>query len=226
MSSGQLRHTGHVANTRALKTDALEQVIDIYTAHTDLSITGSREEDFIIPNGNEAEKRFASFFKTVGKSIVDEGRRSRIIRINRRQLFDPLSFIEHQCFQIDEQDERSVILNEIDSSKIAFESMLNGETAISGEEHLKRLKQTGHIRLGASIFQTFWENQHLIPERWKGTLKDHKHIFFDGTILKNQCGRYVISMYWNRDEEWSWTCCRLGKECRKVKDVSAVLKVR
>ena len=180
MSSGQLRHTGRIAGIRVLKTDTLEQVIDIPTARADLDVIGSRERDFIVPNANEARERFTSFFKTVGKSIVDEGRRSRIIRINRKELFDLLRFIDHQCLKIDDQDERSVILNEIDTSKIALESMLHGETAISGEEHLKRLKQAGHIRLDARFFQTLWRNQHLIPERWKGTIKDHKHIFFDG----------------------------------------------
>jgi hypothetical protein len=225
MSSGQLRHAGHAADTRVVKTDRLEQTRDIATTPADLYAIGSRERDFIAPNSNEAGERFTSFFKTVGKSIVDEGRRTRVIRINRRQLFDPLRFMERRCFQIAEQDERSVILNEIDASKISLESMLHSEAAISGEEHLKRLKQAGYIRLGASIFQTLWENQHLIPEHWKGILMDRKHIFFDGTVLKNQCGRYVISMYWNKNEEWKWTCCQLDKGYRKDKDVSAVLKV-
>lgn len=103
--------------------------------------------------------------------------------------------------------------------------MLDGETTIDGEEHLKRLKQTGYIRLGASIFQALWEDHHLIPEYWKGTFKDRKHIYFDGTVLINQCGRYVISMYWNRDGGWKWTCCRLNKGLRKASDLSAVLRV-
>lgn len=225
MSSGQLRQMGRVAGIRALKTDTLEQVIDISAARADLDTIDSRARDFVIPDSNGAGDRFTSFFKAVGKSIVDEGRMSKIIKINRRQLFDPLRFMEPRCFQIAEQDERSVILNEIDASNISLESMLDGETGINGEEHLRRLKQAGYIRLGASIFQTFWENQRLIPEYWKGTIKDRKHIFFDGTVLKNQCGRYVISMYWNKDVEWKWTCCQLDKGCRKAKDVSAVLKV-
>jgi hypothetical protein len=225
MSSGQLRHAGHVADTRVVKTDRLEQTLDIPTTRADLNAIGSRERNIIIPNGNEAEERFACFFKTVGKSIVDEGRKSRIIRINRKELFETHRFIDHQCLQIDEQDERSTILNEIDTSKIVLESLLQGETSISREEHLKLLKQAGHIRLDARLFRTLWKNQELIPEYWKGTLKDHKHIFFDGTVLKNQCGRYVIGMYWNRNDEWSWTCCRLDKGRWKAKDVSAVLNV-
>jgi hypothetical protein len=225
MGPGQLRSIENVAIIRASKTDKLEPVIDIATARKDLDTIGGQPREFTAQNGKEAGEHFSSFFKTVGKSIIDEGRRSRVIRINRRQLFDPLRFIKHQCFKIDEQDERSVILSEIDTSKIALESMLHGETAISKEEHLKRLKHTGHIRLGASIFQALWENQHLIPERWKGKHEDHTHIYFDGTILKNQSGRYVISMYWNKHEEWSWTCCSFDKGHWKGGDVSAVLRV-
>ena len=74
------------------------------------------------------------------------------------------------------------------------------------------------------IFQTLWENQHLIPEHWKGTANDPKHIFFDGTILKNQYGRYVISMYWDKGKKWRWTYCRLDIGGWKAEDLSAVIK--
>ena len=132
--------------------------------------------------------------------------------------------MHHRGLEIEEQDERSVMLEEIDSATIALESMLQGEAVIRGEEHLKRLKQMGHIRLDAGVFQTLWENQHLIPEYWKGTANDPKHIFFDGTVLKNQYGRYVISMYWDVDQKWSWTYCRLDIGGWKAEDLSAVIK--
>ena len=130
----------------------------------------------------------------------------------------------HKGLETEEEDERSVMLEEIDPSVITLESMLLGETVIRGEEHLKRLKQIGHIRLDARIFQTLWENQDLIPEYWKGTTKDNKHIFFDGTVLKNQHGRYVICMYWDSDEKWRWTYCRLDLGGWIAEDLSAVLK--
>ena len=225
MNPGQLRRAGRVADIRVLETNTLEQALDTPTTRADLAIVGSREGDLVIQNGNEARERFACLFKIIGKSIVDEGRRSRVIRTNRKNLFETLRFINQQCLQIDEQDERSVILNEIDTSEIVLEPMLQGEPAISREEHFMRLKQAGHIRLDARIFRMLWENQRLIPECWKGTLKYHKHIFFDGTVLKNQYGRYVFTMYWDNDEGWNWTCCQLDKGRWKAKDVSAVLKV-
>ena len=175
-----------------LKEDKLEQALNILVENLDLDEIDPKELDLIIQNGYEAGEHFTNFLRTAGKLIVDR-RMSRTIKINRKKLFDPVQFMDHQGLEIEEQDERSIMLEEIDSSAIALESMLQGETVIRGEEHLKRLKQTGHIRLDARVFQTLWENQHLIPEHWKGTTDDPKHIFFDGTILKNQYGRYVIS---------------------------------
>ncbi len=71
--------------------------------------------------------------------------------------------MHHQGLEIEEQDKRAMVLEDIDSSAITLESMLRGETVITGEEHLRRLKRTGHTRLDAKVFQTLWENQHLIP---------------------------------------------------------------
>jgi hypothetical protein len=132
--------------------------------------------------------------------------------------------MDHQGLEIEEQDKQSILLEAIDSSDIALESMLQRETVISGEEHLRRLKKLGHTCFDAKVFQTLWENQHLIPEHWKGTAKDPKHIFFDGTVLRNQYGRYVISLYWDKCKKWRWTYCRLDIGGWKAEDLSAVIK--
>ena len=102
--------------------------------------------------------------------------------------------------------------------------MLAGETVIGGEEHLRRLKRMRYIRLDAKIFQTLWENQHFIPESWKGTFDNPRHIFFDGTVLKNRFGRFVITLYWDKDEKWKWTYCRLDIGGWNANDLSAVIK--
>ena len=86
--------------------------------------------DLIIQNGYEAGEHFTYFLKTTGKLIVDR-RKSRTIKINRKRLFNPVQFMDHQGLEIEEQDERSVVLEEIDSSTIALESMLQGETVIT-----------------------------------------------------------------------------------------------
>jgi hypothetical protein len=220
------------------KAGKVEQIIDILAATVDVDVLDIKELDLIIQHGNKVGEQFTSFLRNIGKLIidggldkdaherVDEAERSTIIRIDRAELFDPVQFIHHKGLEIEEQDERSIMLEEIDASAIVLESMLQGNTVISGNEHLKRLKQTGYIRLDARIFQTFWENQHAIPEHWKGTVDYANHIFFDGTILRNQNGRYVICMYWAEDKKWKWTYCRLDVGGWNAKDLSAVLEVR
>jgi hypothetical protein len=219
------------------KADKVEQIINILAATVDLDAVDLEELDLIIQHSNKVGEQFTSFLRTIEKSIIDDGldkdvnesieeaERPTIIRINRAELFDPVQFIHHKGLEIDEQDERSIMLEEIDPSAIALESMLQGNTIISGNEHLKRLKQTGYIRLDAKIFQTFWENQHLIPEHWKGTMNYANYIFFDGTVLRNQNGKYVICLYWADSKKWKWTYCRLDLGAWNVKDLSAILKM-
>ena len=223
MSAGTLSHIRCGSDTEVLKEDKLEQALNILMNNFDLDEIDPKELDLIIENGYEAGEHFTNFLKTTGKLIVNR-RASRTIRINRDTLFDPVQFMHHRGLEIEERDERSVMLEEIDTATIALVSMLQGETAIRGEEHLNRLKQAGHIRLDAKVFQTLWENQHIIPEYWQGATNDPKHIFFDGTILKNEYGRYVISMYWDVDQRWSWTYCRLDIGGWRAEDLSAVIK--
>jgi outer membrane protein assembly factor BamB len=81
-----------------------------------------------------------------------------------------------------------------------------GEKSIKGEDKLKRLKEkTNRIRLDAGIFKTLWENQILIPEKWKEqTNGNTTFIFFDGTVLRNSIGnRFVLCLCWD-DGEWLW----------------------
>ena len=112
----------------------------------------------------------------------------------------------------EEQDERSLNLTQLDLSKIQLVTFLrNGEEeCIRGEERLRRLEETGSVRLDAQIFQALWENKQFIPEDWKKKTGDCvTYIFFDGTTLRSQGGsRYVICLYWNNwgDGVWTWAC--------------------
>ena len=99
------------------------------------------------------------------------------------------------------------------------------ETSVKGEEKLRRLKEGGDIRLDAKIFQTLWENQALIPERWKEkTNGNTTFIYFDGTVLQNSRGnRYVLYLYWLADyEHWNWNVNWLDHDWN-VNNPSAVL---
>jgi hypothetical protein len=133
--------------------------------------------------------------------------------------------MQDRNLKIEEQDERSVMLENIDVSDIRLISTLSDETIISGEEHLKRLKKHQHVRLDAKVFQTMWENQDVIPVQWRMSNNSPNHIFFDGTVLKNKHGRYVICLYWDKDERWRWTYCRLDLGGWNANDLSAVLEI-
>jgi len=169
-----------------------------------------------------------------------------ILPINRDQPFDPAKFIGEEGWTIEEQDKRSLALRQLDLTKVRLEHMLReretdptggtireGETFIKGEEKLKRLKEAGHIRLDAKVFQTLWENQAFIPESWKGKVS----VYFDGTVLRTPADpvghrpvwgpfghRCVLCLSW-RAGQWHWAYVWL--ECEWCAEFfSAVLSHR
>ncbi len=165
----------------------------------------------IVDDPTEAGKQFTAFLKNGGKVIVDS---PRVISIDRSILFDPKTFIG-DGWSIEEQDERAIALTEIDLTEVMFDSTLEkGEKIIKGEDKLKRLKEkTNRIRLDAGIFKTLWENQILIPEKWKEkTNGNTTFIFFDGTVLRDSGGRrYVLYLCWDGGE-WDWNYYWLGRD--------------
>lgn len=127
-----------------------------------------------------------------------------------RNLFTPSKFVKIAYtseVRIDETDPRSVLLTQVDLTKVKLVSMLKeGETSLKGEERLSRLKESNLIRLDADIFFMLWENQHLIPEGWKKKIEGNRcYIFFDGSILitegKSRC---VLYMSFISSNEWVW----------------------
>lgn len=74
--------------------------------------------------------------------------------------FDPVAFIGKNWSLVpEEHDARNDALTEVDFSRVLFETCLkDGETSITGEEKLKRLKANGNIRLNANIFLGLWED--------------------------------------------------------------------
>lgn len=127
-----------------------------------------------------------------------------IITIDRSQPFNPGLFIG-SGWMIEEENQESLALSEVDLSQVLFESMLNrNEWSITGEEKIRRLKKANHVFLDAKIFQTLWENQQLIPESWK----EKGHIFFDGTIFRYlgaSGNRGVLELEFH-DREWHKSC--------------------
>ena len=173
------------------------------TAWEEIDFEGAGLQNLVIRNPREAGWQFTVFLKNGGRIVGNP----RIISIDRTQPFDPAKLLD-QGWVIDEQDERSLALGQIDFTNVWLEYMLKeGDIRIKGEERLKRLKKAGHIRLDAKVFQTLWENQELIPESWRGKTNGcTTFIFFDGTILRSpRGGRCVLCLYWG-DGQWHWFC--------------------
>lgn len=178
-------------------------------------------------NGNQYERVLKLFTQVM--DLVMKGKRSlkvvadalqailetnpRIIFIDRSTPFNPAKFIG-KGWTIEEEDERALALTEVDISSVRLWSMLReGEPEIVGEDNLKRLKNAGHIRLDAKVFQMLWENQHLIPSSWKDkTYGDTTHIYFPGTVLRNPGGdRDVLCLCWD-ERGWYWGARWLGDD--------------
>jgi hypothetical protein len=128
-----------------------------------------------------------------------------IIQIDRSKPFDPVSFIG-AGWKIDEEDDKALTITEVDLMKVHFETTLKPhEEWVKGEEKLKRLKELPDVRLDARVFQTLWDNQHLIPELWKKDVSGNiRYIYFDGTILRGPGGFRGVLYLGFSDGQWYW----------------------
>jgi hypothetical protein len=189
-------------------------------------------QEAIIRNPERAAEQFMKFLNNGAKLIIGE---PKFIDVNRSKPFNP-AFIGNGWTiwkgPIDgkglegeeEQDARSLALARVDLTQIRLQSPLkSGEKTVKGETKLARLKEAGHVRLDAQVFQTLWENQDLIPPQWKEkTNGNTTYIFFDGTVLRRSGGgRCVLCLYW-LGGQWYWGCRWLERGFRAI-GPSAVL---
>ncbi|MFC1612370.1 hypothetical protein ACFL29_00920 [Patescibacteria group bacterium] len=154
---------------------------------------------------NTQMQRWIKDQRALRNALQDALAQQQMIKIDRKNPFVSEEFLG-KGWKILEQDERSLALTEINLADVRLLSMLkDNETRIKGEEKLERLKEAGHIRLDAKIFQILWENQELIPELWKEKTNGcTTYIFFDGTILRHSHGlRCVLCLCW-LVSEWHW----------------------
>lgn len=205
----------------------------VNTAWETIDFNNSGLQDFIIRNPKEAGRQFTAFLKNGGKFTFKE---STKMIIDRAKPFNSAEFIGSDLNVWrgpkdgnglegeEEQDGGALVLTEVDIGMIRLENMLKpGETSVNGEEKLRRLEKAGHTRLDAKVLQTLWENQYLIPEKWKEkTNGQATYIFFDGTVLWYFSGdRYVLCLYWDGDK-WRRSCGCLDSNWH-ANDPSAVL---
>ncbi len=113
----------------------------------------------------------------------------------------------------EEQDERSLALSEIDLAKLLLEHhIVEGETYITGEEKLQRIKASGRIRLDARFFQALWEEKGHVTLKRLNKEYGVKFIDFPGTILRRPYGDRCV-LYLRLDgRRWYWSCDWLGSE--------------
>ncbi|MFZ2253385.1 MAG: hypothetical protein WAW13_04450 [Minisyncoccia bacterium] len=171
------------------------------------AVSASTLQKFI-DKPKDAGREFTDFLKGGGSVVARE---PKVIPIDRTHAFDPVAFIGNG-WSIVEQDERSLKLGEVDLTKVSLKTMLrDGEETVDGETKLRRLIVSGGIRLDAKVFQTLWENQHLIPMYLKEpTIGNTAYVFFDGTILRySGGGRCVLCLCW-RGGKCYWYCFWLG----------------
>ena len=122
-----------------------------------------------------------------------ECNRPIVIPIDRSKPFNVVALLG-KSWRIDEEDERSLVLTDIDLAQVRLETMMrDGELRIVGEEKLRRLKAAGHVRLDAKILQALLEKPHLVPEHIKTRMGSNMvYVFFDGTVLLNPDGNRCI----------------------------------
>jgi len=178
--------------------------------------------EWVFQHPVEAGREFTLFLKNGARVLIGK---VETIPIDRTVPFNPAEFVGvgwsiwkgpangSGLEGEEEQDARSLALTTLDITRLRLETTLKGEeTSIVGEEKIKRLMAMTDIRLDAGIFQTFWRNQHLIPERFKAQTNGNTTcIFCDGTVLRSPDGnRCVLYFYW-RDgaREWVWYYFRL-----------------
>ena len=146
-----------------------------------------------------------------------------ITAVNRAKPFNPAEFIG-KGWSIwrgpadgdglsgeEEQDNRFLSLSEVDWDKILYETCLNyGESKISGEEKLSRIKVAGNISLDAAALLSLWYEEGHKTLKYIQKQKGITYLDAFGTILRDSGGRrYVLYLYW-LDGRWYWNALWLG----------------
>jgi hypothetical protein len=208
---------------KSVERDQSHAIMAILSTNVDWDgLDGDLLQERVIRNPKEAGRHFSLFLKN--------GARMPVVGDFKVATapFD-LSFVGKGWKTIsEEEDERSAKLTEVDFAKVKFVSCLQGENSIKGEEKLRRLKEAGDIRLGATVFMALWQDyqskkENSVLERLyqAGTIKGYLDFF--GTILLSLGGRRrVLYLCRGGDGEWCWRVYWLEYGWY-VKHLSAVL---
>lgn len=126
------------------------------------------------------------------------------------QPFDPVLFVAEKWSLIpEERDQRSARLTEVDFATALWEICLNeGESSITGEEKLTRLKASGKIRLGSTVFLGLWTDYQARKEDsvLERLFKEQKITYLDffGDVLLDPRGDRYVLCFFRSERGWSW----------------------
>ena len=184
--------------------------------------------EWVIQHPVEAGQQFALWLKNRCRLIVGE---PKILRFQPSVTFSPSGFLS-EGWTIwkgpkdgngleggEDCDRREDNLSEIDFSQALFETCLEeGETTITGEEKLMRMKASGHLRLGGRTFLSLWQdyqaNKGNSILEWLYQNGQITYMDFFGLVLRSPLGdRYVLYLCRYDDSQWYWHQSWLGRGC-------------
>lgn len=175
----------------------------------------------IIENPKEAGTLFDAFLRKAAECIAQS---LRTLSIDRSTPFDPRTVKGlGEGWDIWEEDKRSLVLTEVDTSLLELTNFRDRETNVITEAELAHLISDGRIRLDAKALLHFLKNKTSIPEDWKkrDAYGNIRSIFFFGTILRKSNYRYVLYLYWEHGT-WKWSFYSLSRPFRSS-DFAVVL---
>lgn len=180
----------------------------------------------IIDKPQEAGRQFTQFLKNGGKAVIC------LVASFVLKLVDAFSHTDFlgNDWSVVERDEREDGFKEMDWSKVDYETCLKeGETVITGEEKLKRLKAGGKIRLGGRAFLTLWNDYQekkeasVLEQLYK--TKGMTYVDFFGLLLQTPVGRRgVLCLCRVNGGIWNWHYRWFGHDWA-ARDFSAVSQV-
>lgn len=159
-----------------------------------------------------------------------------ILTINRNKPFNPALFEDGRSIWRgaadgsglegeEQQDARSLALQEVDFTKARFETCLaEGEKMIGGEKRLSCLQEMDVIRADAKIGQALYEEPDQKTLEWLYQTFGITGFGLPGTTLQDPKGlRYFLALYrkapdfefyGGNDNWWYWHQCLLFYDCR------------
>jgi hypothetical protein len=130
----------------------------------------------------------------------------------------------------EERDKASVSFTEVDFDKADLLTCLEkGESSITGEEKLIRLKKLGCVLYGVTVFMGLWQNYQSCQNKAESVLeklykqKGITYVDFLGDILRHPGGdRCVLYLCRAGDGQWRWghDWLDIGWRARSVSAVS------